>query len=250
MTLSGLVTAAPWPLQVLVDGRDLNRLLGNVFPNLDEPDRGLVSRVSRFALSTSRMTRFKLAKRDISVSDGSRRVMASIEAMTGTAMGRKLLRSMDRMARWDEQLMDVPTGEGQALVNMRGLGLYKLKGIDEPVSLVQAWLPALDELSSSLPNPKNCVLLDLDAVDKSPVADDSHSSVVLCSDDPDRLTMQKRLDDSEAEGHGGMSDLPGSVGSKSDDEKVLAGHRVELDTTPLIRQHSRLKKSVTICPRT
>eukprot|EP00951_Prasinocladus_malaysianus_P014253 scaffold108353_cov37-Prasinocladus_malaysianus.AAC.1 len=65
---------------------------------------------------------------------------------------------MNQGAIFDEQLQDCdlpPSLSGP--IHMKGLGLYRLKGIKLPTMLVQAWLPALDASSVAFPAVKGNV---------------------------------------------------------------------------------------------
>jgi hypothetical protein len=62
---------------------------------------------------------------------------------------------LNERAQWYAELGGLPHLRPDAVVHMQGLGLFNLKGIAEPVCLVQAWLPDLNLRASSLPPPKN-----------------------------------------------------------------------------------------------
>ena len=67
-------------------------------------------------------------------------------------------RQVDNAARFEAEL-PCPTaswGESQTVV-MRGLGLFRLKGLPAPVPLVEAWLPETQARTDEFPEPKGAV---------------------------------------------------------------------------------------------
>eukprot|EP00951_Prasinocladus_malaysianus_P002685 scaffold19001_cov46-Prasinocladus_malaysianus.AAC.2 len=73
------------------------------------------------------------------------------DATPDSTFTRKHWARMNQSAKFQLPLYCGLLNASQGLVQMRGLGMFRLKGITDPVMLVQAWLPALDARSDTFP---------------------------------------------------------------------------------------------------
>mmetsp|Transcript_35059 Transcript_35059/g.48619 ORF Transcript_35059/g.48619 Transcript_35059/m.48619 type:complete len:359 (+) Transcript_35059:1-1077(+) len=156
------------PGQVIVDGTHLRMLYGECIPLL--PPLPVIAPLLSKGDSRTTFTRLPSGKYVISKiarrlsTSGIANILSSLSSIqnmrrpssSGFAVKKGSLEELNMIARWEcevnlEKFPDIGP------VKLKGLGLFKIKGLSRPVPLVQAWLPELDK--RELPIPENCVLV-------------------------------------------------------------------------------------------
>lgn len=174
--------------QVLVDGEHLNRLLGSDFPPVPRvPSTSNGASTGRVMARASMEFLGDLAMSRTADGHGQEPHTGNEPSVGKMLRGRSFrstrvssdVKDLNEMALWDAELR-APHRHFSGSVSLQGMGLFKLKGIADPVSLAQAWAPELNARAASLPTPANCIV-DLK---KTPDPLDEDSSLTLISSLP------------------------------------------------------------------
>mmetsp|Transcript_7066 Transcript_7066/g.19954 ORF Transcript_7066/g.19954 Transcript_7066/m.19954 type:complete len:1530 (+) Transcript_7066:2-4591(+) len=150
-------------------------------------------------------------------SRGGKPTVSPLKKLKGNLMGKRQLRAWDEIGRWDQELADIVPDKA---VFLRGLGLYKLKGIPDPVSLVQAWLPELDHQALCLPEPKNNIAAqDLDINEEEEELEGGDSSVTRSSGELATEEVMKHLNNNQEQNSSRAGLLPGMIPADDPDKR-------------------------------